>query len=112
MQSNFSTTIQNHFGHGAAEIHTAYKSFIDNHSDADLAYNLIEQHSVTSTVHLIKDIAYQWQVKKQVKPSANTTGSGTGSLYTGVLQTNIGWNFCSSIGYPIHKPTKIHEENE
>eukprot|EP00957_Ditylum_brightwellii_P033341 2525984-Ditylum_brightwellii.AAC.1 len=80
--------LETHFGHGAAEIHTAYNSFIKNHNDANLACNLMERCSVTSAVHLIDGVAYWWSVKKQVKPAANTTVSETRSLYTGVMQTD------------------------
>ena len=102
-----------HFKRGTAEYKTnPYISFIDNYNDGDLARDLRDRRSVTSTVHLFNGVIVDWQSKKQRDSTANTSGSETRSLYHGMQRSNIIRNLCTTIGYGIGEPTATYKDNK
>ena len=104
-----------HFQHGRAE----YKHPPPDHDiihylashDSDLARDLRDRRSVSSSVHEINGVAINWDCKKQRNVAEHSNGSEIRALYHGVRKTYCIRNFLMSIGYGLRHPTPTYEDN-
>ena len=89
-----------------------YVSFVDNYNDGDMARDLSDRRSVSSTLHLLNGVLVDWQCKKQRDSTNNTSGSETRSLFHGIQRSNMIRNLCTTIGFGIGDPTATYEDNQ
>ena len=64
-----------HFGAGNAEYLKAYKSFLVESADSDLAQDLRDRRSITSNLITINNVATHWKITKQPEPTNATSNA-------------------------------------
>ena len=87
--------------------------FSDNtaYADGDLARDLVDRRSVTSTVHLYNGVAHDWYCGKQPITADCTNGSEIRALHTCIRRVIIHRRFLTSAGFPVGPPTRAFEDN-
>lgn len=99
--------------------HTEYKhapptpdiiEYLASH-DSDLARDLRDRRSVSSSVHEINGVAIDWECRKQKNVAEHSNGSEIRALYIGVRKTFCIRNFLLSIGHRLQHPTPMFEDN-
>ena len=82
------------------------------YSDADLARDLHDRRSVTSTIHTINVIYVSWKCKKQVETALHSNGAELRAIQTGVKETIVCRHLMQSMGFIQHGPTLTFEDNQ
>ena len=104
-------TFQCHFAKGNAEFIDHKTHLLVNYNDADLARDLQDRRSVTSTLHTLHGVAVSWTCKKQTETALHSNGAEIRALATGVKQTIGIRQFFTNLGISISDPTPTHEDN-
>lgn len=102
---------QCYFAKGDAEFIDHKTHLLVNYNDADLARDLQDRRSVTSTLHTLHGVAVSWTCKKQTEMALHSNGAEIRALSTGFKKTIGIRQFVTNLGMPISNPTPTHEDN-